>query len=235
MVAGARAGSMPVVGPNGIGLVNVRRGLDLTMLPIFGRRVGGLSAATHSGAMIEAMAASASRAGGVGFNLLVSAGNEAVTDVADYLDYFAGDEAHPGRGAGDREDPPSRGVLRRRPALPGGRQTDRRAQARPQRADAAYGCVAHRNPDRRRVGLRRCLQAGGHPARHRHRRSHRSCAVPRTAAAYSAGRRCGAWRSSRPPAVSRSWPATSPKSRGSTSRRSSGCVPSFGRTFPAER
>jgi acyl-CoA synthetase (NDP forming) len=62
------------------------------MLPIFNRRVGGLSAATHSGAMIEAMAASASRAGGVGFNLLVSAGNEAVTDVADYLNYFADDE-----------------------------------------------------------------------------------------------------------------------------------------------
>ena len=92
MVDGARAGNMPVIGPNGIGLVNVRRGLDLTMLPNFGRRVGGLSAATHSGAMIEAMAASAWRAGGVGFNLLVSAGNEAVTDVADYLDYFAGDE-----------------------------------------------------------------------------------------------------------------------------------------------
>ena len=93
MVEGARAGSMPVVGPNGVGLMNVPGKLHLSMLPIFRRRVGGLSAATHSGAMIEAMAAAASRAGGVGFNLLVSAGNEAVTDVADYLDYFARDEA----------------------------------------------------------------------------------------------------------------------------------------------
>ncbi|KKC06930.1 acetate--CoA ligase family protein [Mycobacterium nebraskense] len=93
MVQGARAGNMPVVGPNGVGLMNVPRKLHLSMLPIFRRRVGGLSAATHSGAMIEAMAAAASRAGGVGFNLLVSAGNEAVTDVADYLDYFARDEA----------------------------------------------------------------------------------------------------------------------------------------------
>ena len=92
MVEGARAGNMPVIGPNGVGLVNVRRHLHLSMLPIFRRRAGGLSAATHSGAMIEAMAAAASRAGGVGFNLLVSAGNEAVTDVADYLDYFADDE-----------------------------------------------------------------------------------------------------------------------------------------------
>lgn len=93
LVAGALAGNMPVIGPNGVGLVNVPHSLHLSMLPIFNRRPGGLSAATHSGAMIEAMAASASRAGGVGFNLLVSAGNEAVTDVTDYLDYFAGDEA----------------------------------------------------------------------------------------------------------------------------------------------
>lgn len=92
MVASASSGDMPVIGPNGIGLVNVPRRLDLTMLSNFHRRVGGLSAATHSGAMIEAMAASAWRAGGVGFNLLVSAGNEAVTDLADYLDYFARDD-----------------------------------------------------------------------------------------------------------------------------------------------
>lgn len=92
MVDAALAGGLPVVGPNGIGLINVRRQLHLSMLPIFGHRVGGLSAAMHSGAMIEAMAAAAHRSGGVGFNLLVSAGNEPVTDMADYLDYFARDE-----------------------------------------------------------------------------------------------------------------------------------------------
>ena len=92
MLDAARAVDMPVIGPNGIGLINVRLRLELTMLPNFSRRAGGLSAATHSGAMIEAMAAAAWRAGGVGFNLLVSAGNEAVTDLADYLDHFARDE-----------------------------------------------------------------------------------------------------------------------------------------------
>jgi acyl-CoA synthetase (NDP forming) len=92
MVDAARAGGLPVVGPNGIGLINVQRRLHLSMLPIFRRRAGGLSAATHSGAMIEAMAAAGSRSGGVGFNLLVSAGNEPVTDMADYLDFFARDE-----------------------------------------------------------------------------------------------------------------------------------------------
>jgi acyl-CoA synthetase (NDP forming) len=91
MLDAARAGNLPVIGPNGVGLINVPRQLDLTMLGVFDRRVGGLSAVTHSGAMIEAMAASAWRAGGVGFNLLISAGNEAVTDVADFLDYLADD------------------------------------------------------------------------------------------------------------------------------------------------
>src|SRR5262249_49711860 len=83
---------MPLIGPNGVGLINVPAQLDLTMLSALERRTGGVSAAMHSGAMIESLAASAWRAGGVGFNLLVSAGNEAVTDLADYLDYFARDE-----------------------------------------------------------------------------------------------------------------------------------------------
>jgi acyl-CoA synthetase (NDP forming) len=91
MLEVARGAGMHVVGPNGVGMINVPRKLDLTMLAPFERRVGGLSAAMHSGAMIEAIAASAWRAGGVGLNLLVSAGNEAVTDLADYLGYFADD------------------------------------------------------------------------------------------------------------------------------------------------
>ena len=45
----------------------------------------------HSGATIEAMGAAAWRAGGVGFNLMISAGNEPVTDMADYLDYLVDD------------------------------------------------------------------------------------------------------------------------------------------------
>ena len=47
----------------------------------------------HSGALLEAVAASAWRTGGVGFNYLISAGNEAVTDMADYLDFLVDDDA----------------------------------------------------------------------------------------------------------------------------------------------
>jgi acyl-CoA synthetase (NDP forming) len=91
MRAIAQAGGLHLVGPNGVGLINVPRKLELTMLAPFERRVGGLSVAMHSGAMIEAVGSAAWRAGGVGLNVLVSAGNEAVTDLADYLDYFAED------------------------------------------------------------------------------------------------------------------------------------------------
>ena len=42
----------------------------------------------HSGALLEAVAASSFRVGGAGLSMLISAGNEAVTDMADYLDFL---------------------------------------------------------------------------------------------------------------------------------------------------
>jgi acyl-CoA synthetase (NDP forming) len=91
MLAAATRGGFPVIGPNGVGMINVPRKLDLCILRSFKRRPGGLSAVTHSGAMIGAIAAAGWRPGGVGLNLLISAGNEAVTDVADYLNYLVDD------------------------------------------------------------------------------------------------------------------------------------------------
>jgi acetate---CoA ligase (ADP-forming) len=91
MRAAALAANMPVIGPNGVGYINVPKKLDLTMLPHFARRPGGVSMIAHSGAAIEAMGAAAWRPGGVGFNLMISAGNEPVTDMADYLDYLVDD------------------------------------------------------------------------------------------------------------------------------------------------
>jgi acyl-CoA synthetase (NDP forming) len=91
--AAAWAAQLPVIGPNGVGYINVPKKLDLTMLPHFSRRPGGVSMIAHSGATIEAMGAAAWRAGGVGFNLMISAGNEPVTDMADYLDYLVDDPA----------------------------------------------------------------------------------------------------------------------------------------------
>ncbi len=86
-------GNFPVVGPNGVGYLDVNRGHELTFLPRFERRAGGVSVVAHSGALLEALAASSNRVGGVGFNLMISAGNEAVTDMADYLEYLVEDES----------------------------------------------------------------------------------------------------------------------------------------------
>jgi acyl-CoA synthetase (NDP forming) len=89
--AAAVRGEMPIIGPNGVGYINVPKKLDLTMLADFGRRAGGVSLVSQSGAVLEAFAASAYRAGGVGLNMMISAGNEPVTDMADYLDYLVDD------------------------------------------------------------------------------------------------------------------------------------------------
>ena len=83
--------NMPIIGPNGVGYINVPKRLDLTMLNHFSRRPGGCSVIAHSGATIEAIGASAWRAGGVGFNMMISAGNEPVTDMSDYLSYLVDD------------------------------------------------------------------------------------------------------------------------------------------------
>lgn len=82
---------MPIIGPNGIGYINIPRKLDLTLLTPFPHRAGGVSMIAHSGATIAATAAAAWRVGGIGFNLLISAGNEPVTDMADYVEYLIDD------------------------------------------------------------------------------------------------------------------------------------------------
>jgi acyl-CoA synthetase (NDP forming) len=93
LVAAAIEGGFPVIGPNGVGYIDATRGIELTFLPRFGRRAGGVSIVAHSGAMLEAFAACAHRSGGLGLNLLISAGNEPVTDMADYIDYLVDDPA----------------------------------------------------------------------------------------------------------------------------------------------
>ncbi|HEX4433676.1 MAG TPA: acetate--CoA ligase family protein [Acidimicrobiales bacterium] len=90
--AAAARGNFPVVGPNGVGYIDVTRHCEVTFLPRFERRAGGLSVVAHSGALLEAVAASSFRPGGAGLSMLISAGNEAVTDMADYLDFLVDHE-----------------------------------------------------------------------------------------------------------------------------------------------
>lgn len=89
--AAARRSGMAVIGPNGLGFVNVGRRISLTIASRHKRRPGGISVVSQSGAMLSGVAMAAWENRGVGLNVIISAGNEAVTDLADYVDYFVDD------------------------------------------------------------------------------------------------------------------------------------------------
>jgi len=88
------AGSMRLLGPNSIGLVNVATGLALSpssaleMKPLQQGRIGLVS---QSGGVLGALLSRAT-ARGVGFSKLVSTGNEADIDVLDILEYLLHDD-----------------------------------------------------------------------------------------------------------------------------------------------
>lgn len=83
----ARTG-LVVCGPNCLGLVNVHRHVSLYSSGIpEGLREGGLAVVSHSGSACIAL----STLGRFGMSYIVSAGNAAVLDMADYLEYFAAD------------------------------------------------------------------------------------------------------------------------------------------------
>ena len=91
LTAAARAAGVAAIGPNGLGFVNVPRRVSLTIASHHKRRPGGMSIVSHSGAMLSGAAMAAWSYPDSGLNVLVSAGNEAVTDLADYVDYFVTD------------------------------------------------------------------------------------------------------------------------------------------------
>jgi acetate---CoA ligase (ADP-forming) len=83
----ARTGIV-LCGPNCLGLVNVRSRVSLYSSGIpEGMRDGGLAVVSHSGSACIAL----STLGRFGLSYLVSVGNAAVLDVADYLAYLAED------------------------------------------------------------------------------------------------------------------------------------------------
>jgi acetate---CoA ligase (ADP-forming) len=89
--AAADSAGMAVIGPNGLGYVNVPRHISLTIAGRHKRRPGGISVVSQSGAMLSGVAMAAWQYDGCGLNVLVSAGNEGYTDLADYVDYFTDD------------------------------------------------------------------------------------------------------------------------------------------------
>jgi acyl-CoA synthetase (NDP forming) len=90
--AAAEAGGFAALGPNCLGFENVPGGLRLSFANEEDHHAGGISVVAQSGTMVTALTL-AGNAQGAGFNLLISSGNEAVTDTADLLDHLAEDPA----------------------------------------------------------------------------------------------------------------------------------------------
>ena len=86
----ARASGLRIVGPNCIGVLSPRAGLDASFLAK-PARAGNLAVVSQSGAIVAALVEWANRAH-VGFSGVVSLGDQIDVDFGDCLDHFALDE-----------------------------------------------------------------------------------------------------------------------------------------------
>lgn len=87
----ASAGGMAVTGPCCMGVASLRYGFANSYFSIpQDLAPGGVSLISQSGGLTNAVTElGASR--GIGFNYIISSGNEAVVEMADYIEYLAGD------------------------------------------------------------------------------------------------------------------------------------------------
>ena len=89
------AGSMRLLGPNTIGLVNLSDNIPLSAssamaMPNF--PVGNIGVVSQSGGILGSLL-SRSAAKGIGLSKLISTSNEVDLELSDFIDYFADDEA----------------------------------------------------------------------------------------------------------------------------------------------
>ena len=88
----ARAHGIAVAGPNCMGITSLVHGFANTFSDVpKGTRPGGISVISQSGGLLNATAEFGNNRN-AGFNYLISGGNEAVVDTADYIDYLADDD-----------------------------------------------------------------------------------------------------------------------------------------------
>ena len=93
LIAIARSSGMAVAGPNCMGIATFAHRSAATMADVPDRLVsGGVSLVSQSGGLLNAVAELAANRG-VGMNYLISIGNQAVLDLADYIDFLADDPA----------------------------------------------------------------------------------------------------------------------------------------------
>ncbi|WP_454737135.1 acetate--CoA ligase family protein [Cupriavidus necator] len=89
------AGSMRLLGPNTIGLVNLTDNIPLSAsgaLEMDEFPVGNIGVVSQSGGILGALLSRAA-ARGIGLSKLISTSNEVDLDLADFIDYLADDEA----------------------------------------------------------------------------------------------------------------------------------------------
>ena len=93
LAALACSANMAVAGPNCMGVASLQYRFAATMTDISTHAVsGGISVVSQSGGLLNAVSElSCNR--GIGLNYLVSSGNEAVVDMADYIEFLADDAA----------------------------------------------------------------------------------------------------------------------------------------------
>ena len=89
------AGSMRILGPNTIGLVNLTDNITLSAtgaLEMEGFQAGHIGVVSQSGGILGALLSRAA-ARGIGLSKLISTSNEVDLDLADFVDHLADDEA----------------------------------------------------------------------------------------------------------------------------------------------
>jgi len=89
------AGSMRILGPNTIGLVNLTDSITLSAsgaLEVGALPVGAIGVVSQSGGILGSLLSRAA-ARGIGLSKLVSTSNEVDLDMADFVDYLVDDEA----------------------------------------------------------------------------------------------------------------------------------------------
>ena len=93
LVTFALTNGMAVAGPNCMGIASLQYRFAATMADIpEGAIAGGISLVSQSGGLLNAVAELAANRG-IGLNYLISSGNGAVVEIADYIDYLADDPA----------------------------------------------------------------------------------------------------------------------------------------------
>lgn len=93
LIAFARGAGMAIAGPNCMGVASLVHRSAATMADIPEAIVaGGVSLVSQSGGLLNAVAELCANRG-IGLNFLVSIGNQAVLDLADYIDFLLDDPA----------------------------------------------------------------------------------------------------------------------------------------------